>query len=175
MWQFNVQNPPRPEHRLVIPFRQRKRFTRNVPHKSRQAAKHFWATLLQSNMCSQPLDKIQRLLTWLHLTVGPEDCALEKRNSELCTQKLSKLYQYFDPPRFLSLYSTLLISYRLDCPLSRYYTSSCPFAALWKFTSCLKTNSPAHCMKLHFKRAGSLFHIVWSLHSGLFAPLLHGD
>jgi hypothetical protein len=118
---------------------------------------------------------------WLHLTMGTEDFTLEKRNSKLCTQSCVNFTNTSLPPLHFtfSLYSTFLILYRLDCVLSGNFTLtqtlSCPFHALWKFTSWLKTNSPAHCMKLHFKRVRPLFHNVWSLHSGLFAPLQHGE
>ena len=103
---------------------------------------------------------IQRLL--MMATSDSSDRSLNCHEGQLKSpyQNPCELQQYFSPLRFLPvpLYSALLISYGLDCLLSRIctltHTLSCPFSALRKFTSCLKTNSPAHCMKLHFKRVG---------------------
>lgn len=103
-------------------------------------------------------DRIQRLLTVA--TSDSSHRSLHFHEEQLKKSLPCELQQYFSPPRFLPvpLYSALLISYGLDCLLSRIctltHTLSCRFSALWKFTSCLKTNSPAHCMKLHFKRVG---------------------
>jgi hypothetical protein len=172
---FHVQNPTRQEHWFVIQSRPWTGFTWMFLIKVDRLFNTFGHPCYKGLCAVSQWTRFKGFWQWLHLTVETEDFTSEKRNSELCTQKLSELYQYFSPPRFLSRCSTFLISYRLDFLLSLYCTLSCPFTALWKFTSCPKTNSRAHCMKLHFKRVGPLFHIVWSLHSGLFAPLLHGD
>jgi hypothetical protein len=86
--------------------------------------------------------------------------SLSRRATQMSLPKSSVNFSNTSLPLACSLclYSALLIPYGLGCLLSRNctltQTLSCPFSALWKFTSCLKTNSPAHCMKLHFKRAG---------------------
>ena len=94
------------------------------------------------------------------------------------TRPKTSLYSNSPPqtlPILLSPPRSSILSCLISCPLLGRLSPRCTltqtsFSALSKFTSCSKTNSPTHCMKLHFKRLER--GIASSLHWGLFPSSL---